>query len=846
MQSEATPLIKQYLSFKESYKEEILFFQVGDFYELFFEDAKLAAQLLSITLTKRGIFNGEYIPLCGVPVHMIEQYYAKLVKKGYTVALCSQLSKPEKGKVVKRGITEIITPSTIMTDDNHDTLYSLFITANKETITTFFFDFTQQEVIYKKYTYEQDDLITLKSTFEKYQPREIITFPQMVDYLYDLFPRKISIKGFNKQYTDEKEITLFLKEYNLEKTFFSVVHLFISYLKSYFQNILKKKILIVKKDTSESYLFLDKASITYLECAQNLLDGKKENTLYGLLDKTATKMGSRLLKKWLLFPLKNEVSIHQRQQAIQYFLKETKIAQEYHDILSTFGDIERLFNRIRLDKMRGKDFFTLLNFAHAYRDKEAFCQRYPAFKENFHFPDMSDVTRIIEKTINGDETLHINNQPLFCHPTCDQELYEKFSLVNDQESVIASFCQEEKERTGIEDLVIKKTPLYNYVFELSKIKEKKYELPKDFIRVQTLTQKERYVSQKLQTLSQKLLYAESAYLEHEEKIKKNLLDAINTKSNSLLSLCTTLAEIDVYISLALCAREHGWTFPTIKETETKIDIKHGRHPIASQKISHFITNSLVLDEEQKNHLITGPNMGGKSTYMKQNALHLIMGHIGSAIAAQEGSSFPLLESILTRVGAADSLHEGKSTFYTELEELHTIISRATAKSFIIIDEIGRGTSTYDGISLATSILDYLITKKNAFLLCSTHYHEIETIMGETALFWYHMKSHIIKDNIIFLYTLAPGKAEGSMGILLAKKIGFPSEIIDKSFALFDTLQRQNTALQREHKIPPTISEKSNTYEELLTPMFSDKSTDDITPREAHELLTLFYKEWKRK
>jgi DNA mismatch repair protein MutS len=837
MSETVSPLIQQYLEIKSKYQSELVFFQVGDFYELFFDDAKIAASILSITLTKRGIYNSEHIPLCGVPMHMVEQYYPKLVKKGHIVVICNQVEPAKTGKLVRRAVVDIITPSTIFIDTIHENIYSLFITITDGNITLFWFEFSKQEIIYAHYKNTIDEIILFTSSFEKHQPKEIFTNEESVDELHRLLPYKKSIKTIKFQ--EFSTVNNFIQKNNLHEIFFTVSHLFLSYLDHYFKNILEGNGLLVKKDLDSNYLFLDEATIKYLECIHNLENNQKENTIYELLDNTKTKMGSRLLKKWILYPLCDKEKIQERQEYIDFFINHPIIRKELQMHIAGFGDAEKLFQRIRLHKWRDKDFYTLLQFKKQYLLlKEYITVLSNTFLSNyiiFNIPNT--LIEFIENAINNDIYLKINEEQLVIKPSFNNALEKKYYLLANQEEAIDKFCNTERTKTGITELSIKKSPLYQYVFELSKIKEKKYTLPDSYIRVQTLTQKERYTSIELQQLSSDIINAQEEYKAEEQKIKDELMQRCNNDIFSVYSFIETISLLDVQLSLAECAQEYHWTKPRLTEKGSELCIIGGKHPIAGKHNIMYIANSLLLDNKKKTYMITGPNMGGKSTFMRQNALLILLAHIGSYIPAQE-SHIPIMEKILTRVGASDNLHQGKSTFFTELEEIKTILIAANKYSFIIIDEIGRGTSTYDGVAIAASSIEFLL-KKDPYLLCSTHYHELTKLLQHKTISWQYMNAVIKNDSISFLYTITHGTSSNSMGIALAQKIGLPKMVIDQAKHYFEQL---NTHQKNDTLIASPIQANNSTmsHQEILKKFFYNKTMDDISPKEAYNILEELY------
>ena len=834
-----TPLMQQYFAIKNKYQEELIFFQVGDFYELFFQDAQIAAKILTITLTKRGQHDGKDIPLCGIPVHMIEQYYPKLIRRGYTVVICGQTESAQVGKLVNRAVIDIITPSTLSTAEVAESSFSLYVYHSETVVYTFWFEFLEQKISYGSYHQNEAGIVLLKSALKKYNPKEIIVHHYQLEFFWHFFNKEYKIKSFDSAKGTASSVGQYLAAQRLPAEFEPLVLLFLSYMSFYFQTILEKKNIFFEEEKMQQFLFLDESTTTYLELTENLTYKEKEHTLFGFLDQTASNMGSRLLKKWINYPLKGKTEIECRQQVIAFFLENREIGERLSLFLASFGDLERLFQRTRLKKITNKEYKKFIQFQETYKEfsvfLEAIRERIPLSVELIS----ESFLKTISDYINVDQSCLVNNEVVIISPTVSESLSYYYKIIHDQQKIIIDFLEKEKEKTTIDELVIKSTPLYGYTFELSKIKEKRYVIPDYFLRVQTLTNKERYTSPELQKLSFDLTHAFEKYSEEEKKAKEAFLEICINEQNKLLSFARDLALIDVYISLATVAADCDWEKPLIKEKNTELMIKNGKHPLFSQKSNFFVSNSLNL-EAKRTVLLTGPNMGGKSTYMRQNALIVILAHIGSFVPA-EHAEIPLMESIFTRIGASDSLEAGKSTFFVELEQINTILHFATSSSFIIIDEIGRGTSTYDGIALAASVLEFLCTQVNPYMICSTHYHELVHLIDNSFVEWCYMGYHIKKDTIHFLYTLLSGVSNNSMGIALAEKIGLPKEITKRARGYFQKLENQSALLEKKEKIVPAEAVKKDEIESLkcsaqIKSLLREIDILELTPRKAFELI----------
>lgn len=792
MKETTTPLMQQYLQIKKKFSEEIVFFQVGDFYELFFEDAKIAANLLHITLTKRGIYNGEHIPLCGVPIHMIENYYPKLLKHGYTIVICNQNEIAQAGKLVNRIVSDIITPSTVLNQEADEHIYSLFISMQKNTIQSFWFEFGRQEILYHRLDNNQTGKLTFASLFQTYAPREIITEQTMIEQVYQLIPTKKNIKTVVLTANSE-EINAFLSRYKLSIEWESSTNIFLSYMKRYFDTLINNNYFFFKEISYDKNVFLDKATIKYLECVVNTSDGGKGGTLYDILDKTKTKMGSRLLKEWILNPVKQKETILDRQKIITACLAmPEKTRESIQENIQSFGDMERFCHKLRLKKLKNKDLPKLKLCIEAWHN---FIYQYQTTHLMSLFPIDPDtidsmIIKIITDTILAKEFITIENNTHYINPKTSESLYQLYQTIFEQETAVKNILESEKKASGIEELVIKNTPLYGFTFELSKVKDNKYKIPDYFKRVQTLSLKERYQTPALVNFSQQSDHAYFLYCQEEERIKNNFFETIINALNQFFTVIEKIKYLDVCFSLVTVAWQNRWVCPEITDIGKPLHIIDGKHPVLAHSTNSYVANSLELTTEKKMIMITGPNMGGKSTYMRQNALIILLAHIGSYIPAKK-AYIPIMEKILTRVGASDSMLEGKSTFYLELEELQTIVTLANEHSFVIIDEIGRGTSTYDGMSLAASIIEHLATKNKPYALCATHYHELANLLYIDSLRWCSMKAMVEKNDIYFLYRMVDGVGSDSMGILLAKKIGFPETIINTANTYFEKIKSHN-------------------------------------------------------
>lgn len=790
-----TPLMQQYFAIKNNYPEALVFFQVGDFYELFFDDAKKASSILSITLTKRGYHNGEDIPLCGVPVHTIENHCIKLVKSGNIIVICNQTEKAEVGRLVTRGIANIISPATYIQEnsniDSTISAYILFISKHNNQIKVFFLEFIKQEVYYYNFFMNKNGLDCFLSELEKYSPKEIIidgSFEK--EFIQFINNKNIIYRLISYNFANEQIVSEFIGKNNIDKSkepeLKGIFNILFTYLNNYQPHILNLKFNF-KETSSFDYLFLDSATQKHLELCINNHNNTSDGTLFSTLNHASTAMGSRLLKKIILRPSVCIETIKLRQNIIEKFIINIHLANKISDLLKNIGDLERISYRINMKKAMYKDYQKILSISsfideviqiinnNFYENKESLINSISSISESLqnilkkYISNENIISNDIKINIDSDETL--------------KNIQEKI-LFNTKQ--IVEYEQEEKLRTNISDLCIKETPLYSYVFELSKAKYK--ELPTDYIRIQTLSNKERYSTKRLKELEMYLINSKEEFSEREKYLFSIVEDSIYNNVNELIEISKALSNLDFLISLSKAAYINNWTKPNINNSLSKLEIIEGKHPILMNLLKdQYISNDLKLDNENKSWIITGPNMGGKSTFMKQNALIVLLAHIGSYVPARI-ANIPIMDAIFTRVGASDNMLQAKSTFFVEMEESATITRMATSKSFIILDEIGRGTSTYDGMSIAAAIIDYINIYKNSYVLFATHYHELNKLI-ESKIAWYYAETKMYNNELLLLYKIRQGISSDSMGIYLASKIGLDEKIISMAIKYKNILEK---------------------------------------------------------
>lgn len=798
-----TPMIQQYLQIKHEYPDAFLFFRLGDFYELFFEDATLAAQELEITLTSRAGGKDEKIPMCGVPYHSSTQYIRKLIDKGYKVAICEQVEDPKQAKgVVKREVVQVITPGTLMDEtmlNGNENNYILFLARGERNGHTLIAcDLSTGEVSGT----EAETLDQVADEALQYRAKEVVlteTYSeQEVKRIQTLC--RCSVSRMTCPAVDRSMWPASLRESVEQNTrgdqFQHNIQLMISYLNGTQKRTIEhlKRIRFYEPQT---YLKLDMFSRRNLEITETIRDHRKKGSLLWLLDATATAMGSRLLKRWLARPLIDRTAIEQRLQMVESLVQHAFEREEVRDELQEVYDLERLAGRVSYGNVNPRD---LLQLKRSLQHVPNIFERVLTLPisylhELIRTTDAcQDVADLLEKSIHEDAPLTLKEGGIFKSGYHD-ELDRLQEARKNGKRWIAELEAVEKERTGIKSLKVGFNKVFGYYIEVTKANL--HLLPEDgYERKQTLANAERFITPELKEKEALILQAEERLFDLEYELFLELRERINESVIRLQRLAELIAQLDVLCAFATVSEKYHYVRPTFND-EKRLKIKQGRHPVVEKVLaeSSFIANDVNMDQEQRQILlITGPNMAGKSTYMRQTALIVIMAQIGCFVPADE-ASLPIFDQIFTRIGAADDLVGGQSTFMVEMLETQRAITQATENSLILLDEIGRGTSTYDGMSLAQAVVEHIHNHVRAKTLFSTHYHELTALEGQLdRVKNVHVACTERQGKVIFLHKVKEGRADRSYGIHVAQLAQMPDSVIQRANEILVALE---TAASRD-------------------------------------------------
>ena len=828
-----TPMMKHYLELKEQHEDAIIFYRLGDFYEMFFEDAKTASSELDLVLTGRNAGVEERVPMCGIPHHAAKGYIQRLIQKGYKVAIVEQLEDPALAKgLVKRDVIKIVTPGTIM-DEVSDEKTTVYIASLHD------FQFGLAVILCEMTTGElraqliDKHVMAIQKVLLGNNVREIV--------IQEKFDKKIvkmieEMQTITVSYHNDSALK---EEYRhlLNGIEDDRVETAIGVLTNYLDETQKRNMAhlnVVEMVYENDFLQMDFSTKQNLELTSSLRSNSRSQTLWSFLDKCRSSMGSRLLKKWIEYPLVDTAMINRRLDAVEYLNDNFITKDELREHLGFVYDMERLSARVAYGSANPRDILRLIKtLEHTPQIFELFhdCSAYEEFQSIDPCRELYDM---IEGAIIDNPPLTLKDGGVFVEGY-NEELDQVREIGKNGKNWILELENKERERTGVKSLKIGYNRVFGYYIEVTKTNLDSIKDEFGYVRKQTLTNAERFITQELKDKEDALVHAQERSIRLEAELFNHLLNQIKVYLPKLHDLSHALATIDALYALAEISSENGYTRPQF-HTGHSIHMKEARHPILDRmmKTTRYVSNDLEMGEDNDILMITGPNMGGKSTYMRQTVLLVIMAQIGCFVPAKK-AEMPIFDQIFTRIGASDDIMSGQSTFMVEMIEANNALQNATANSLILFDEIGRGTSTYDGMALAQAMIEYIIRNIKAKTLFSTHYHELTEMAEKNAgIRNVHVDVHEEDDKVTFLYRVLDGKADKSYGINVARLAHLPSSVLERAKLILDNLELQPNMV-KEVK-PPLVIEKENPQHMQIINQVKQVDVNKMTPMEAMQFL----------
>lgn len=858
--------MQQYLAVKDENPDSILFFRLGDFYEMFFDDALLASRELEITLTRRDAGLEEKAPMCGVPYHVASSYISKLIDKGYKVAICDQVEDPKLAKgIVKREVTQIITPGTFtdteyLKSDLNNYLLSIYIQEYSLNLT--YSDYSTGEIYFTNKTFlSKNELFRfLQDQIDRISPNEILINEDSLEifkkktkknnvflnpYLSENLKDSNIFKDFGKYFSDnfKNNLKVFLSANKIAE--YTSLKKILQYI-VVTQKINLKHINNISYYNNYDFLILDESSKRTLEVVKGLNTFTKKGSLLDVLDKCSTSMGSRKLKKWVESPLVDLKKIEERLNIIESFTRDLLLQDKIEKILREVYDIERIVVKISNGSINPRELYSLkTTIDNSKKIKEILEGQDNKYLNilSREFIDLSDIYYEIDKILIENPPVVIEENRII-KEGYSEDLDELFKIATEGKNWLLDFEEKERNRTGIKKLKVKHNKILGYFIEVTK--SFLDQVPEDYIRKQTLVGSERFFSMELKDMEGKLLGSKERALSMQAEIYNNLKDFIGREIYRIQILADKLSKLDSLLSLAKVSNLNNYVRPKFNN-EGFIEIKEGRHPIVESymKDEFFVPNDTYIDTKKNMiHIITGPNMAGKSTYMRQVALITIMAHIGCFVPC-DSCNISLVDRIFTRIGASDNLAMGQSTFMVEMQEVADIIQNASSNSLLILDEVGRGTSTFDGLAIANAIIEYIAENIKAKTLFATHYHELVHLEEK-----YDSVENLTiavdrqEDDIIFLRKIIKGFTNNSYGIDVAKLAGIDDRIINRAKDVLAVIEKENEGISIDLNKEYIREEKSNPEVENFIHKLKEINILEISPMEAFNLLDEIIKKSK--
>lgn len=828
-----TPMMKHYLELKEQHEDAIIFYRLGDFYEMFFEDAKTASSELDLVLTGRNAGVEERVPMCGIPHHAAKGYIQRLIQKGYKVAIVEQLEDPALAKgLVKRDVIKIVTPGTIMDEvsDEKTTVYIASLHDFKFGLAVILCEMTTGEL---RAQLIDKHVMAIQKVLLGNNVREIVIQEKfdkkIVKMIEEMQTITVSYHNDNALKEEYRHLLNGIEDDRVETAF--------GVLTNYLDETQKRNMAhlnAVEMVYENDFLQMDFSTKQNLELTSSLRSNSRSQTLWSFLDKCRSSMGSRLLKKWIEYPLVDTAMINRRLNAVEYLNDNFITKDELREHLGFVYDMERLSARVAYGSANPRDILRLIKtLEHTPQIFELFhdCSAYEEFQSIDPCRELYDM---IEGAIIDNPPLTLKDGGVFVEGY-NEELDQVREIGKNGKNWILELENKERERTGVKSLKIGYNRVFGYYIEVTKTNLDSIKDEFGYVRKQTLTNAERFITQELKDKEDAIVHAQERSIRLEAELFNHLLNQIKVYLPKLHDLSHALATIDVLYALAEISSENGYTRPQF-HTGHSIHMKEARHPILDRmmKTTRYVSNDLEMGEDNDILMITGPNMGGKSTYMRQTVLLVIMAQIGCFVPAKK-AEMPIFDQIFTRIGASDDIMSGQSTFMVEMIEANNALQNATANSLILFDEIGRGTSTYDGMALAQAMIEYIMRNIKAKTLFSTHYHELTEMAEKNAgIRNVHVDVHEEDDKVTFLYRVLDGKADKSYGINVARLAHLPSSVLERAKQILDNLELQPNMV-KEVK-PPLVIEKENPQHMQIINQVKQVDVNKMTPMEAMQFL----------
>lgn len=828
-----TPMMKHYLELKEQHEDAIIFYRLGDFYEMFFEDAKTASSELDLVLTGRNAGVEERVPMCGIPHHAAKGYIQRLIQKGYKVAIVEQLEDSALAKgLVKRDVIKIVTPGTIM-DEVSDEKTTVYIASLHD------FQFGLAVILCEMTTGElraqliDKHVMAIQKVLLGNNVREIVIQEKfdkkIVKMIEEMQTITVSFHNDNALKEEYRHLLNGIEDDRVETAF--------GVLTNYLDETQKRNMAhlnAVEMVYENDFLQMDFSTKQNLELTSSLRSNSRSQTLWSFLDKCRSSMGSRLLKKWIEYPLVDTAMINRRLDAVEYLNDNFITKDELREHLGFVYDMERLSARVAYGSANPRDILRLIKtLEHTPQIFELFhdCSAYEEFQSIDPCRELYDM---IEGAIIDNPPLTLKDGGVFVEGY-NEELDQVREIGKNGKNWILELENKERERTGVKSLKIGYNRVFGYYIEVTKTNLDSIKDEFGYVRKQTLTNAERFITQELKDKEDAIVHAQERSIRLEAELFNHLLNQIKVYLPKLHDLSHALATIDALYALAEISSENGYTRPQFHIGHS-IHMKEARHPILDRmmKTTRYVSNDLEMGEDNDILMITGPNMGGKSTYMRQTVLLVIMAQIGCFVPAKK-AEMPIFDQIFTRIGASDDIMSGQSTFMVEMIEANNALQNATANSLILFDEIGRGTSTYDGMALAQAMIEYIMRNIKAKTLFSTHYHELTEMAEKNAgIRNVHVDVHEEDDKVTFLYRVLDGKADKSYGINVARLAHLPSSVLERAKLILDNLELQPNMV-KEVK-PPLVIEKENPQHMQIINQVKQVDVNKMTPMEAMQFL----------